>query len=70
MMKQSQQYRFWVNGSYAAMAGYPHVTVPFDYIDGLPIGMSFIGTAWSDKQLIEYAHSFEELNNFNPKPKL
>ena len=63
-------YRFWVNGSYAAMAGYPHITVPLDYIDGLPIGMSFIGTAWSDKQLIEYAHSFEELNNFNPKPKL
>ena len=63
-------YRFWVNGSYAAMAGYPHITVPLDYIDGLPIGMSFIGTAWSDKQLIEYAYSFEELNNFNPKPKL
>jgi Asp-tRNA(Asn)/Glu-tRNA(Gln) amidotransferase A subunit family amidase len=63
-------YRFWVNGSYAAMAGYPHITVPLDYIDGLPIGVSFIGTAWSDKQLIEYAHSFEELNNFNPKPKL
>jgi len=63
-------YRFWVNGSYAAMAGYPHVTVPLDYIDGLPIGMSFIGTAWSDKQLIEYAHSFEQLNNFNPTPAL
>ncbi|MDC0917937.1 amidase family protein [Candidatus Marinimicrobia bacterium] len=63
-------YRFWVNGSYAAMAGYPHVTVPLDYIDGLPIGMSFIGTAWSDKQLIEYAHSFEQLNNFNPIPTL
>ncbi len=63
-------YRFWVNGSYAAMAGYPHVTVPLDYIDGLPIGMSFIGTAWSDKQLIEYAHSFEQLNDFNPTPAL
>ena len=63
-------YRFWVNGSYAAMAGYPHVTVPLDYIDGLPIGMSFIGTAWSDKQLIEYAHSFEQLNNFKPIPAL
>ena len=63
-------YRFWVNGSYAAMAGYPHVTVPLDYIDGLPIGMSFIGTAWSDKELIEYAHSFEQLNNFNPIPAL
>ena len=64
------EYKFWVNGSYAAMAGYPHITVPLDYVDGLPVGMSFIGTAWSDKQLIEYAHSFEELNNFNPKPKL
>ena len=63
-------YRFWVNGRYAAMAGYPHITVPLDYIDGLPIGMSFIGTAWSDKKLIEYAYSFEQLNNFNPKPAL
>ena len=63
-------YRFWVNGSYAAMAGYPHITVPLDYVDNLPIGMSFIGTAWSDKQLIEFAYSFEQLNNFKPVPQL
>ena len=36
------EYKFWVNGSYAAMAGYPHVTIPFEYVDNLPIGMSLL----------------------------
>ena len=31
------EYKFWVNGSYAAMAVYPHVTIPFEYVDNLPI---------------------------------
>ena len=43
------EYKFWVNGSYAAMAGYPHVTIPFEYVDNLPIGMSFIGSKWDDR---------------------
>jgi len=37
-------------------------------IDGLPVGMSFIGKAWSDKKLIDYAYAFEQSNNFFPRP--
>jgi len=59
---------FWANGGRAAMAGYPNIIVPLDLVDGLPIGMSFIGTAWDEKKLIEFAYAFEKLNNFNPTP--
>ena len=51
------------------MAGYPNVIIPLGMIDGLPVGMSFIGTAWSDKKLINYAYSFEQSNNFYPRPR-
>jgi len=45
--------------SAAAVAGYPHVTVPAGQIDGLPIGLSFFGTAFQDAKLIQYASLFE-----------
>jgi len=64
------EYKFWVNGSYAAMAGYPHVTIPFEYVDNLPIGMSFIGSKWDDKKLIEFAYAAEQLIQFKPSPNL
>ena len=64
------EYKFWVNGSYAAMAGYPHVTIPFEYVDNLPIGMSFIGSKWDDKKLIELAYAAEKLIQFKPSPNL
>ena len=52
----------WNNGSYAALAGNPHITIPLGRVEGLPVGVSFIGTKWSDKQLIEYAAAFERKN--------
>ena len=64
------EYKFWVNGSYAAMAGYPHVTIPFEYVDNLPIGMAFIGSKWDDKKLIEFAYAAEKLIQFKPSPNL
>ena len=64
------EYKFWVNGSYAAMAGYPHVTIPFEYVDNLPIGMSFIGSKWDDKKLIEFAYAAEQLIQFKTSPNL
>ena len=63
------QQKSWSSGSFAAMAGYPNVIIPLGMIDGLPVGMSFIGTAWSDKKLINYAYSFEQSNNFYPRPR-
>ncbi|HDP75709.1 MAG TPA: amidase [Bacteroidales bacterium] len=57
------------NTSYAAMAGYPSITVPMGNIDGLPVGISFIGRAWSETVLIEAAYSYEQGTKHRIKPK-
>jgi Asp-tRNA(Asn)/Glu-tRNA(Gln) amidotransferase A subunit family amidase len=57
-----EEQRSWGNGGFAAIAGYPHITLPLDKVEGLPVGVSFIGTKWSDKSLLEYAASFERAN--------
>ena len=44
----------------AAVAGYPHVTVPAGWVHGLPIGLSFFGRAWSESTLIGLAFDFEQ----------
>ena len=48
------------NSSWAAIPGYPSISVPMGMIDGLPVGISFIGRAWSEPVLIEIAYSFEQ----------
>ena len=55
----------WVGGRFSsapAVAGYPHITVPAGLIEGLPVGMSFVGPAWSEAALIRFAHTFEQAN--------
>jgi amidase len=42
-----------------AIAGYPHLTVPMGTVDGLPLGLSFIGPAWSDALVLQAGHAFE-----------
>jgi amidase len=44
----------------AAAAGYPHVTVPAGQVGLLPVGLSFVGTAWSEPQLMSMAYEFEQ----------
>jgi len=44
----------------AAVAGYPHVTVPAGYVRGLPVGLSFVGAAWSEAALIRMAYAYEQ----------
>ena len=44
----------------AAVAGYPHVTVPAGAVHGLPVGLSFFGRAWSEARLIRFAYAFEQ----------
>ena len=51
----------------AAVAGYPHVTVPMGFVFGLPIGISFFGTAWTEEKLISIAYAYEQLTH-NRKP--
>lgn len=57
------------NSSYAAMAGYPSITVPMGNIDGLPVGISFVGKAWSEPTLIEAAFAYEQGTKHRLKPK-
>jgi amidase len=44
----------------AAVAGYPHLTVPMGHVFGLPVGLSFIGPAWSEARLLALGHAFEQ----------
>lgn len=48
------------SSSPSARAGYPVITVPMGYIDDLPVGISFFGSAWSEPMLLEVAYSFEQ----------
>ena len=44
----------------AAVAGYPLISVPMGLVDGLPVGLSFVGTAWSESLLISLAYDYEQ----------
>jgi amidase len=44
----------------AAVAGYPHITVPAGYARGLPVGISFVGGAYSEATLIAMAYAYEQ----------
>lgn len=48
------------SSAYAAISGYASITIPAGYVSGLPIGISFIGEAFSDDRLIRYAYAFEQ----------
>ena len=53
----------------AAVAGYPHVTVPMGYVFGLPVNISFLSTAWSEPTLIRIAYAFEQLTQHRQAPR-
>ena len=53
----------------AAVAGYPHITVPAGFIFGLPVGISFFGTAWTEPKLLKIAYAFEQANGARRPPK-
>jgi amidase len=53
----------------AAVAGYPHITVPAGYMFGLPVGISFFGRAWDDAKLIGYAYAFEQATQYRRQPR-
>jgi amidase len=52
----------------AALAGYPNVTVPMGFVQNLPVGLSFVGTAWSDARLLGFAFAFEQLSQARRAP--
>ena len=46
-------------GSPAAIAGYPHLTVPMGQIEGLPVGISFFGAKWADHDVLKTGAAYE-----------
>lgn len=54
----------------AAVSGYPSITVPVGFSFGLPVGMSFIGRAWSEATLIQMAFAYEQATKHRRPPKL
>jgi amidase len=58
------------SSSFAAVSGFPNVTVPAGFIAGLPIGLSFFGRAFAAKDLIEMAYAFEQATLARKPPEL
>ena len=52
----------------AAVAGYPSVTVPAGLVNGLPVGISFFGRAWSEAKLLSLAYAFEQATKARKPP--
>jgi amidase len=46
-------------GSLAAVAGYPHLTVPMGAVEGLPVGLSFMGPKWADSVVLQAGAAYE-----------
>lgn len=67
----------WINGDHftggystaSAVAGYPHITVPAGYVLGLPVGISFFASAYSEPTLIKLAFAFEQATKARRAPR-
>jgi len=66
-----------VNGEYgtgpgyssaAAMAGYPHLTLPMGYVHGLPIGLSFVGAPYQEAELLALGYAYEQATKHRKAP--
>src|SRR5262245_10150686 len=55
--------------SVAAVAGYPSITVPAGFLFGLPVGLCFIGRAWSEPTLLRLAYAFEQAAKVRKPPR-
>ena len=67
-----------VNGDYdtgfyfcppAAMAGYPHITVPMGTVHDLPVGLSFFSTAYDEAGILKLAYAYEQASKKRMAPK-
>jgi len=53
-----------------AVSGWPTISVPFGYVSGLPVGVSFLGPRWSEPRLLALAYAFEQGTNSRRAPEL
>jgi len=56
-------------GSYAAVAGYPHITVPMGDVHGVPIGFSIMASKGQDAEVLSYGYAFEQAAGKRVEPK-
>lgn len=53
----------------AAMAGYPHITVPMGHVHGLPVGLSFVASAYQEPQILALAYAYEQASKKRVAPE-
>jgi len=53
----------------AAVSGHPSLTVPMGFVFGLPVGLSFIGRAWSEAALLRLAFAYEQATKHRRPPR-
>ena len=67
-----------INGDYdtgfsfstpAAISGFPHITVPMGFVQELPLGISFISTAYTEAKLLGFAYAYEQASKKRKSPK-
>jgi amidase len=56
-------------GSLAAVAGYPHLTVPMGNVKGLPVGLSFLGPKWADALILSLGYAYEQASQKRTEPR-
>ena len=56
--------------TWAALSGYPSISVPAGYVDELPVGLLFFAEAYSEKKLIDYGYAFEQATMARRAPSL
>jgi len=56
-------------GTLAAVAGYPHLTVPMGEVRGLPVGLSFIGAKWDDARILSLGYAYEQASHRRIEPR-
>jgi amidase len=57
------------NSTPAAVAGYPSISLPMGFVFGLPVGLSFIGRAWSEPVLVRLAYAYEQATRHRRPPR-
>jgi amidase len=57
------------SSTHPAVAGYPNINVPAGFIHGLPVGISFMGLAWTEPTLVKLASGFEHATRHRSPPR-
>jgi amidase len=54
--------------NHAAIAGYPHITVPMGLVEGMPVGLSFVGPMWADSLVVTLGYAYEQASHKRVPP--